>query len=272
MSATDILTVNQIKLFLRSFGIKLRKQLGQNFLVDSSLVNQLIEAIDPQKEDLIVEIGGGLGAVTLPLAQLVKRLIVFEIDPKLSTILHKRAEEVKLSEKIEIRTEDFLNTRCLMEARGRQKIKVVGSLPYSATSPILHKLIERHYKQWDEAVFILQKEVVDKIMQASPKASYWYHFIHNYYDSTVVVKKIKPVSFWPQPKVDSSMLKLSRKVKDFSPEPSEWPKFLHRVFKHPRKQIGKVFSEEQLGKAGIERSQRPGELRLEQLLQLFTNP
>ncbi|MFV0296989.1 MAG: 16S rRNA (adenine(1518)-N(6)/adenine(1519)-N(6))-dimethyltransferase RsmA, partial [Hyphomicrobiaceae bacterium] len=143
-----------------------RKRFGQNFLIDAQVIGEIVGAVAPQREDLVVEIGPGLGALTDPVLQRLEHLHVVEIDRDIVARLRKHYPPEKLT----IHEGDALafDFGTLAEAAG-QKLHVVGNLPYNISTPLLF-----HLAQFAERVhdmhFMLQKEVVER-MVAEPGTS-----------------------------------------------------------------------------------------------------
>ena len=183
----------------------MRTRLSQNFLVNLSVAAQIVEGMNLSKDDPVLEIGPGRGILTQILIEKTGSLTVAEIDPKLSANLLTRwggRETFRLIQG------DFLELDLNHAFPGTQKkIKVIGNLPYAVTSPILQKIIA--WKGWSEAVFMVQKEVGERIR--SEPGSKDYGVLTVSVQASCRVEKILDVSnqaFWPVPKVQSSVLKL----------------------------------------------------------------
>ena len=136
-----------------------KKSLGQNFLMDKNKINQIIESIEVGKNDLIVEIGPGAGAITKELVKKNCDVLCFEIDIRLKDILSKID-----SDKLEIVYQDFLtiNLSDYIDYSKYKKIIFVGNLPYYITTAIINKIID--YNHADEIVIMVQKEVAERFM------------------------------------------------------------------------------------------------------------
>jgi len=139
-----------------------RKRFGQNFLVDSQVISDIARAIHPAEDDLLVEIGPGLGALTQPLLRLLKHLYVIEIDRDIVERLRREFPEENLT----VFSADALEFD--FSALGKN-LRVVGNLPYNISTPILFHL-SRFVKYIDDMHFMLQKEVVAR-MVATPSTS-----------------------------------------------------------------------------------------------------
>lgn len=192
---------------LRKLVLKPNKSLGQNFLVSEITRNRIINLLDPKPEDTILEIGGGLGALSIPIAKSGAELTVYEIDRNLNQWL--TAELVSYSKTCRI-LGDFLENYPLENLEDR-KFKVIGNLPYQITSPILEKIYDSCVLP-SEIIIMIQKEVAERISAGTGtktrgRLTLWceYHAdIERSFD-------VKPGAFLPSPKVGSCVLKLKTK-------------------------------------------------------------
>ena len=180
-----------------------KKKWGQNFIEDQNIVNKIISVINPQKNDKIIEIGPGKGALTDILSDNIKKLTAIEIDPLLCSILKKKYS----NNIIEIINNDILNIDFKQFTHYN---KIVGNLPYYITTPIIFKVLQHQF--WDSIVFMVQKEVAERII-ASPGNKTYGRLSVMVQVMAVVEKKfnISKNIFYPKPKVDSSLIKLTLK-------------------------------------------------------------
>jgi 16S rRNA (adenine1518-N6/adenine1519-N6)-dimethyltransferase len=196
-----------------------RKRFGQHFLTDKALIEAIVDLIDPQAGETLVEIGPGLGAMTLPILARYQPLTVIELDRDLAARLRKR-DDVEVIESDVLKV-DF---RALAAAKGA-KLRVVGNLPYNISTPILFHLLDAVDDVVDQH-FMLQKEVVDRMAAAPGRKDYgrlsvmlqWRYDIESVLD-------VPPESFDPPPRVDSAIVRM---VPLRSP-PSVDPKLLGAV-------------------------------------------
>ena len=182
---------------------KPRKRFGQNFLVDHQVINQIISTIAPKKDDNIIEIGPGKGALTFPLAEYLEHLSVIEIDRDLITIL-----EAQNNQKISIYNSDAL---AFDFNQFSEKLRIVGNLPYNISSPLLFHLLS--YKDnIIDMTFMLQKEVVERIVASPGSKSYGRLSVvmQAFFDAELMFIVPKD-SFDPQPKIESAILYLKTK-------------------------------------------------------------
>ena len=234
--------------------------MGQSFLVDQRVVRDLVEAVEPTRPDLVLEVGAGTGTVTKELANQAGKVLAVEFDHDLIPILR---ENLKSFDNVEIINKDILAYRIPHTA---SRLKIVGSIPYQITSPLIHKLIET--EEWLVAALLIQKEVAEKITARPPKATYLSNFI-SAFANVNIVRNISKTAFKPQPKVDGTIIKIKRSSKPYTIDPKPFSDFLHRGFSHPRKMLKNIFPEERLKNAGIDPQARAQELTLTNWLGLF---
>lgn len=230
----------------------------------------MVDALELEPKDLVVEIGPGLGALTEILVERSLKIDVgvnaIEIDTrffrKLENILGGKKNFKLINANILDWLPDFFPGR---------SFKVLGSIPYYITSPILHEVI-RHGGDIDICVLLVQKEVAKKISKLSPDASYLSTFINTFY-KTAILENVPREFFKPIPKVDSAVLSL-KKIKNplVSYEKiSEYEDFLHRGFSKPRKMLSKVFDKEFLSEHDVDYKLRPQHLGIEKWIEFFNS-
>ena len=181
--------------------IKAKKKYGQNFLIDSSVIKNIVDIINPQYEDKILEIGPGLGSITFPILDKINKIDVIEIDPDMIGFLSNS----NYSKKINIHTNDIL------EIHGsffKNYNKIIGNLPYYISTEILIKICNINNKN-KKIYFMLQKEVAERI--SSPPGNKIYgrlSIIIQYFYDVEKLFDIAPNSFNPPPKINSSIVEL----------------------------------------------------------------
>ena len=242
-----------------------KKSLGQNFLINTTIIQKLVDSLDIKDEDYLVEIGGGAGAVTKELLMhnnKFKQLDVIEIDREYSKELTKISSKV---ENCRIICDDFLITNY-----PPVEYKVIGAIPYYISSPIIHKILESKLRP-SKVILCVQKEFGEKMIQNAPKASYWSHITIGYKTSKIM--DIKAENFDPAPEVDSMAVVMELDEKTnldlINIGFFRWSKFLHHVYRNPRKMLNKVFEKNFLIDAGISSSLRPQNLTTENVLGLY---
>jgi len=246
-----------------------KKSLGQNFLTDPSIAKLMVDALGIQTGDEIIEIGSGTGVVTKPLAEICQEqkahLTAVEFDVDLIPFLKSTVPENQLVSIVNANILNFLDDFKVAQNTG---FKLIGSLPYNITSPLLHRLIKLE-PMTDTCVFLIQKEVGQKICEVAPDSNYLSVFVQTFYVPKIL-RIVDKNLFDPIPQVDGAILKLERKptVMDLS-EISRYEKFLHHAFSHPRKMLNKVFSKEELEKYHLDETNRAQNYGWQKYLQAF---
>lgn len=183
-----------------------KKRFGQNFLVDNNIINAIVSTINPKLSDFLIEIGPGLGALTRDVCEKIDNLTVIEVD---NDIVARLSTDPFLSKKLRIINQDVLtvNFQELIPQQA-ERVKIFGNLPYNISTPLMLHL----FKQgaiFDEMTFMLQKEVVDRLIAAPNSKDYGrLSLITQYYCKVLPVCEVPPESFRPAPKVDSAVVKL----------------------------------------------------------------
>jgi 16S rRNA (adenine1518-N6/adenine1519-N6)-dimethyltransferase len=192
---------------LSEYGLIPKKGWGQHFLIDRNILNKVIRTAQVGKDDVILEVGPGLGEMTLALGQQVKRVIAIEIDPKLVEILKKKLEDYP---NVEVTKRDILkvNLNQLLEKEG-QPIKVVANLPYQISTPLLFRFIESR-KVFSTLTLMLQREVAERMVALPGGKEYGPLSIFVQSVSNLSIRFfIKPSAFFPPPKVESAVIHMS---------------------------------------------------------------
>jgi 16S rRNA (adenine1518-N6/adenine1519-N6)-dimethyltransferase len=182
------------------------KRFGQNFLTDKSTINRIVEALNPQPEETIVEIGPGRGALTAPLLARADKLIAIEFDRNLIPILSNQFSKHQNFKLVE---SDALITDICAEIRPAETARVVANLPYNIATAVLQRLIEQR-ACLTEFVLMLQREVVDRITAVpnSSERGYLSVFVEAYCKAEKLFD-VAPGSFRPAPKVWSTVVRLT---------------------------------------------------------------
>ena len=193
---------------IKKYGFKMTKSLGQNFLINENILDNIIESANINNNDVVLEIGTGIGTLTQRLCEKAKKVVAVEIDKNLIPILNETLSDY---DNISIINKDILKTDINEELKNlsiHQKIKVVANLPYYITTPIIMKVLEDKVDV-DCMVLMLQKEVADR-MNAIPSTKDYgsLSIAVQYYCDTSIVCKVPKSSFIPEPNVDSLVLKL----------------------------------------------------------------
>jgi 16S rRNA (adenine1518-N6/adenine1519-N6)-dimethyltransferase len=214
-----MLSVEDIKSSLREEDLKVLKGLGQNFLIDEKALEDIVAAADLGPDDIIIEVGPGMGVLTFALAKKVKKVIAVEKDRKMGRFLAKEIVN-KLGENnnVEIVSDDILkiNLPKFLGERGITDYKLVANIPYYITSMIIKLFLETEMPP-KEMVMLVQKEVAERICAGKGDLSILALSVL-LYGQPSLVRKVPNTSFYPAPKVDSAILKIGNIGKKFSPE------------------------------------------------------
>lgn len=202
---------------VKKYGFKFTKSLGQNFLTDNSVLRDIVEGAEINKEDFVIEIGPGVGTLTRELLKSAKRVCSIELDSELIPILN---EELKEFDNFTLIHKDAMKVD-FNEIIGEEKsVKLVANLPYYVTTPLIAKLLNEEYK-FKSLTIMIQKEVAERIDSDPDSKDYGaLSLLVQYYCNTRIIRRVGPGSFVPKPKVDSIVIRLDRleepraKVKD----------------------------------------------------------
>jgi 16S rRNA (adenine1518-N6/adenine1519-N6)-dimethyltransferase len=214
-----MLSVEQIKETLKEEDLKVLKSLGQNFLVDENALAQIVASAEISSDDVIVEIGPGMGVLTFALAEKCGKVFAIEKDRKMSKFLRQEAEKkLGAGNNIEIICQDILqmNLPEFLEKNNIKKYKLVANIPYYITSPIIKLFLETEI-QPETIVVLVQKEVAERICAKKGDLSILVLSVL-IYGRPEMVGVVGKKSFFPSPKVDSAILKINSIGKNLSDE------------------------------------------------------
>ncbi len=225
---------------LNKYNITANKSLGQNFLINDDVINTIVDSAQINKEDLIIEIGPGLGTLTSKLLEKAKKVICIELDKRMVKILQNR---FSLYNNFELINEDILKVNLKeiieKELRNIQKVKIVANLPYYITTPIIMKLLED--KLNIESITVMIQKEVAKRLTAKPgkKLSGAITYAVNYYSDPEEIIVVPNSSFIPEPEVESEVIKLNlRSIPPISVKDEElFFKFIKASFMQRRKTL-----------------------------------
>ena len=253
-----------------------KKRFGQNFLVDSNIIQRIIHSIQPAQNDLIIEIGPGQGALTRPLLEIVSQLYVIELDRDIIPILQhnigKSATQKLCVYATDVLTFDFSQFHRQLDTS--DKLRIIGNLPYNISTPILFHLLKSRPIILDMH-FMLQKEVVERI--AAPAGNRCYGrlsvMLQAYFD-VMPLFQVPASAFTPAPKVESAILRLtpnyhnSKQINHFS----QFETLVRTAFSQRRKTLRNTLktlcTNQQIEAAGLQTSQRAEELSVADFIRL----
>ncbi len=225
---------SNVKKTLRQSGTRAKKALGQNFLVDNTVLQTIVSAADLTKSDFVIEVGPGLGILTSELAKKAGKVIAVELDEKLSSQLERKLESLA---NLTVINADILKTNISDILKGQRTYKVVANIPYYITSPILHYFLDAPVKPLSMVV-MMQKEVGEAIV-AEPGNLTMLAISVQVFSNARLISYVSPQSFYPQPKVESVIVRFDV-LKEPLVKVNDIDKFLSFVkcgFRSPRKQL-----------------------------------
>jgi len=228
----DLISPKNIKELLTQYDSTPSKGLGQNFLIDGHALEKIIAAADLNSEDVIVEVGPGIGVLTQELAKRTKKVIAIEKDQHMVNILQKT---LKAYDNVEIICADALQHNLDVK-----KYKVIANIPYYITSPLIRKFLESTYKP-TEIILMMQKEVAQRICAKVPDMNLLAVSVQ-FYASPKIVSYVSKSSFWPAPKIDSAIIKITPKETTKNIDANAFFSIVKAGFSQPRKQLGNNFS------------------------------
>jgi len=211
MLALDNATLSGVRRLLAEKGLRPHKGLGQNFLVDKNILQKITTAAECTKNGVVLEIGAGLGALTLCLADLAGQVVAVEIDKKLIPILQKVFES---RSNIALISGDILALDWEKEIFGflkspRDKIIICANLPYYITSPVIFKILE-HRNRIRQAVLMVQREVAARLLAVPGSRDYGLITVNvNRMAEVEMIARVSRNCFYPSPEVDSAVIRLS---------------------------------------------------------------
>ncbi len=214
---------------LQKYNFNFQKKFGQNFLIDTHVLEKIIDAAGITKEDFVLEIGPGIGTMTQYLCENAREVVAVEIDKKLIPILEDTLSEY---DNVTILNEDILKVdinKLAEEKNGGKPIKVVANLPYYITTPIIMGLFESNVPL-DSITIMVQKEVADR-MQVGPGTKDYgaLSLAVQYYAKPQIAANVPPNCFMPRPNVGSAVITLKRYEKP--PVEVEDAKLMFRIIR-----------------------------------------
>lgn len=198
-----------IRKIIKEFGFQFTKSLGQNFLKDEDTVYDIVNLAELTKEDVVIEVGPGIGVMTDVIAQYAGKVVAIEIDQKLIPILEKTLAH---HDNIIIVNEDILKIdlkKLKQEHFPEKEPKIIANLPYYITTPIIMMFLESDF-DFDSMIVMMQKEVAERIASKSGNKVYGALSVAvQYYTEAVTLLEVPRGAFIPEPNVSSTVLKLT---------------------------------------------------------------
>lgn len=203
----------RIKDIMARYGFRFSKSLGQNFIIDDSVIERIIEGASIKSDDVVLEIGPGFGVMTDALCESAKKVVSVEIDSALIPVLQ---ETVGHHDNLKVIHSDVLKLDLMQLVKdefGEHKPKLVANLPYYVTTPIIMKFLEERIPVRD-LIIMIQKEVADRIVSKPSSKDYGSLSVAvQYFTEPSIVTKVSRGSFMPMPGVDSTVIRLKVREK-----------------------------------------------------------
>lgn len=229
---------------MEKYDIAPKKLFGQNFLISEGILNKIVKSANLSKKDIVLEVGPGLGALTLKIAPLVKQVIAVEKDRNLVKILSERLTEEKI-ENVEIIEEDILKFKTTNYGLLTTNYKLIANIPYYLTSALIRKFLESENKP-SKIILMIQKEVAQRIClprrslseggRSKIKMNLLALSVQFYADAKILFYVSKE-NFWPAPKVDSAIIEITPKEKLPDVDEKLFFKIIKAGFANKRKQL-----------------------------------
>lgn len=203
MDIKDVKTAELVK----KYNFKFSKSLGQNFLIDDSVPRDIVAGAEVDSEDLVIEIGPGVGTLTAQLLKKAKKVVAIELDNDLIPILE---QELGDNPNFTLIHNDALKVDFNEVIEEEKSVKLVANLPYYVTTPIIVKLLKDGYN-FKSLTIMIQKEVAERMNAEPGNKDYGaLSLLVQYYCNTSIVRKVPPACFIPRPKVDSIVIRLDK--------------------------------------------------------------
>ena len=268
-------TLTDIQNLLRTHGLLPKKRLGQNFLHDANHMDQVVAAARVGEGHVVLEVGAGTGSLSRRLLDAGARLVAVEIDADLEPILRQQLVE-PFGGRVTLVIGDVLTGKHVISlvvldalaSIGAAKFKLVANLPYNIASPLLVNLAVDHPGMTD-AVVMVQREVAARLAAGPGTKVYGpLGVIVQAMCEVELIATLAPTCFWPNPQVESAVIRLTRRSRPLTADPARFGAFIHNVFHTRRKQLGTILGRDLNWPAGVEPVTRPEQLSIQQLVAL----
>lgn len=272
--------IKNTKSILEKYQLRAKKNFGQNFLVDENILMKIVQAAGPDLETGVLEIGPGIGALTEVLLQNFCKVLAFEIDNNLFSLLE---EELKEYKNLKLVNKDFLKVDLEKEFEyfsDCKRVIVVSNLPYYITTQIILRFLEEDYRI-EELFFMVQKEVAERLVAEKGTKDYGsLSVLMKYRSDAEILFHVSRNCFLPRPNVDSAVIKLKKRKVDLGiKNENQFLKFIRNIFTQRRKTLVNNilqtygFSREKiyelLRDGGINENVRSEALSLEKIAEIY---
>jgi 16S rRNA (adenine1518-N6/adenine1519-N6)-dimethyltransferase len=270
--------MTSIRKELAEYGLTPRKRWGQHFLVDGNILNKIVQTADIRREDTVLEVGPGLGEMTLALARQSKKVIAVEIDTKLVEVVRRKTAscpnvEVVGNDILKVDFKEFVG-------HDRRPIKVVANLPYHISTPLLFRFIEER-GNFSTLTLMVQREVAERMVAPPGGKDYGplSIFVQLFLDLSIRFS-VKPSCFFPPPNVDSAVIHMIwKETPVVGPKEEDWFRkvvrgclgYRRKTLMNALKHSGLALAEDTEGrmeKVGIDSHRRPETLAIDEYVRL----
>jgi 16S rRNA (adenine1518-N6/adenine1519-N6)-dimethyltransferase len=232
----NLLSPSEIKILLAKYESRPNKRLGQNFLIDKNVLQKIVETAGIKPDDIVLEVGPGIGTLTQELAKNAGKVIAVEKDKKMTDILTDVLKSSNV-QNVQIINADILKIEKLEKLKN---YKVVANIPYYLTSPLIRKFLEDKNPP-EEIILMIQKEVAQRICAKPPNMSLLAVSVQ-FYAEPKIISYVSKNCFYPAPKVDSAVIKIVPRGQTSRPtggltSPDLFFKIVKAGFSQPRKQL-----------------------------------
>ena len=222
--------LNITKKICNKYNIKPARSKGQNFLINENVYDEIIKSADLKKNDIVLEVGPGLGFLTEKILEKVKKVIAVELDDKLAEMLQHN-----ISTTTTIVNKNILDIDIKELGLKNNNYKIVANLPYNITSIFLRKFLSSEIKP-TSMVLMLQKEVAERICAKPPKMSLLSVSVQ-FYANPKIIKNVSANCFWPKPKIDSSIIEITGTEQRHIQNENDFFKLVKKGFSSRRKML-----------------------------------
>ncbi len=277
-------TQTEIREMLTTAGLAPRRQFGQNFLIDKNLMGLLLETADLPGGQRVLEVGPGTGSLTEELLERAAKVVAVEIDRGLAELLRKR---LGARENFELIEGDVLSGKHALNPAVTQALgpaaHMVANLPYNIATPLIAECLVASWRAshgnrqglclFERLTFTVQRELADRLTAVPGGKDYGpIGLIVQVMCHVQRLFVLSPDCFWPKPKVESAVVKITRRDRPLADDPHRFAALAHKLFHQRRKQIGTILGRDAPLPEGVQPAMRPEQLTVEQLVWLSESP
>ncbi len=271
-------TLSQIRELLAQRDLRPKHRFGQNFLHDHNQLRKIVAAAEVEPGDLILEVGPGTGTLTETLLEAGAEVLACEVDPDMAAIIADHVAP-RFPDRLTLVQTDCLSSKHAIApelvVHLTRPFKLVANLPYQIASPLISSLLIDYSAATCAApclgLFItVQREAAERIVSGPRTKEYGVlSVLCQTFAIVETIARLSPGCFWPPPKVESAMIAIRPHTRPVLADRRAYGVFLQRLFGQRRKQIGGIFGREQALPDGVQSTQRPEEVTVDQVVRLF---